>query len=120
MTTLADLDIVNEAVTNEEQARRASRMKWDTINEILARLDTWISRQCGFCALGRYRAENAGKGKTARCDYCPSDVKALCETIDGKILTQIEELEASIWSVIHFLQTGFTVTDGSAEDKKDV
>jgi len=120
MTTLKEISEINQLVTNEEQARRASRMKWDRISEILSRLETWIGRQCGFCALGAFRAEMNDEPRAKRCDYCPSDVKALCETLDGKISAQIDELDLSIQSVIQFLETDFKVTDGSAEEKTDV
>jgi len=113
-----ELDNINKLVTNEEQARRASIIKWSHVAELLSNLDTLANRKCGFCALGQYRLKTLGSKRVWGdwCDHCPSDVNALCRSIDGKISTQLDEIENIILSVTKFLEEDFKVTDGSGDE----
>lgn len=119
MTMFEELENINKLVTNEEQARRASIIKWTSAEKLLARLGSMIGRQCGFCALGVHRALEAEKFRGARCDFCPSDVKVFCKTLDETIPDRINALYESICLVLDFLNEDFKVTDGS-EEKTDV
>lgn len=113
---LKELNEINELVTNEAQARRASLIKWGQIRGRLAEVWSWIDRCCGFCSLAVYRSENGGiRGK---CVNCPESVRDECREIQGRSSELMDGFDSLIDETMIFLRD-FKVSDGSDEVETD-